>query len=76
MRICRKCDQEQPIERFPRNSRGYRRHTCIDCSRAANREAQRRHYHNGGKEYIYRWYEAQGGQGVYWKRKALERRLK
>ena len=76
MRTCRKCEREQPLEQFPRNSRGYRRHTCIDCARAENRAAQRRHYHNGGKEYVYQWYERQGGQAAYRRLLMFRKRLK
>lgn len=75
MRTCKKCEQQKPLEQFPWNGRGYRKHTCRDCWNAAQRVAQRKHYQNGGKAYVYQWYEARGGQAVYWKRQAMKRRL-
>jgi len=74
-RKCKACFAVRPLDDFP-YVRRWRIHTCIDCTRVKRAAAQRRHYRNGGKEYIYQWYEARGGEGAYLKRKALERRLK
>lgn len=74
-RQCRVCLAVRPLEDFP-YARLWRIHTCIDCHRQRNAAAQKRYYRNGGKAKRYAWFEAQGGQGAYYKRMALERRLK
>lgn len=76
MKTCCRCQTLKPIDQFRPNGRGGIKGTCIDCVREQTRRSQQKHYRNNGKEYIYRWYEAQGGQYTYKLRLAYRKALK
>ena len=54
-RQCRVCQAVRPLEDFP-YARHWRIHTCIDCHRKRNAEAQKPYYRNGGKAKRYAWF--------------------
>ena len=60
-RVCLKCTVRKPVEQFKKDSKGYRRNTCMSCRRLEERlsSAQRRLESGRPRALLYAPYETE-----------------